>query len=113
MNKKLTAICGLDCKACGAYIAHQTNDEELRIKTAQEWAEQFGHKFSPKDINCVGCCSKEGVHGGYCHACPLRSCALSKNIINCYVCPEFQSCQSVKDFEAHSGMRLSDNFKET
>ena len=112
MKQKLTAICGLNCKECGAYIAYQNNDDDLRIKTAREWTAQFGHNFSPKDINCVGCCVKEGIHGGYCYACPLRSCALSKNVDNCYICSEFQDCKTVKEFESHSGMKLSDNFKE-
>lgn len=110
MTKKLTAVCGLDCKQCGAYLALKNNDEELRIKTAQEWSAQFGHDFVPKDINCVGCCIKEGRHGGYCQACPLRFCAFSKNVSNCYACTEFHDCQTLKDFEAHSGIDVEKKF---
>lgn len=110
VNEKLIAACGLDCKKCGAYIALQNNDEELRIKTAQEWTEQFGHSFAPADINCSGCLVNKGIHGGYCSACPLRSCAINKNVANCYVCPEFKECKNVKDFEKHSGMNVANNF---
>lgn len=110
MNEKLTSICGLDCKKCGAYIALKNNDNELRKKTAKEWSAAFGHDIPAENVNCVGCCVTEGIHGGYCHACPLRACALSKNMPNCYVCPEFYECKNCKDFDEHSGMKIEDNF---
>lgn len=112
MAKKLIAVCGLDCSKCGAYLALQNNDDGLRVKTAQEWTKNFGHVFQPQDINCVGCCVDGCVHGGYCHACPLRACALGKKLANCYVCSEFQSCQKVKDFEKQSGMSIEGNFRK-
>jgi hypothetical protein len=43
------------------HLALQNNDEELRVKKAQEWTARFKHNFLPKDINCVGCCTKDGV----------------------------------------------------
>ena len=110
MTEKLIAACGLNCKECGAYIALHNNDEELRIKTSKEWTKAFGHNFAPEDINCVGCCIEDGIHGGYCHACPLRSCAMNKKVLNCYVCSEFQNCQILKNFEAQSGMNVKNNF---
>ena len=35
---KMLSMCGLDCAACPAFIAHQTGDQALRAKTAAEWS---------------------------------------------------------------------------
>ena len=37
-NGKMLAMCGLDCAACPAFIAHKTDDQALRVKTAAEWS---------------------------------------------------------------------------
>ena len=86
MTKKMIAICGLNCAGCPAHVAMLNDDNALGIKTAQEWSKQFGHEFTAADINCTGCRETNGVHGGYCHACPLRTCAFSKNLSSCYDC---------------------------
>lgn len=110
MDEKLSSVCGLDCKKCLAYIATINNDDELRAKTAAEWEKAYGHKFRVEDINCVGCTVKEGVHGGYCHACPLRACALLKDVANCFTCGDFAVCQKRKDFEVQTKMSIEKNF---
>jgi hypothetical protein len=112
-EKKLLAVCGLNCKTCGAYIAQQTNDDDLRKKTAAEWNEKFGSfgaSFAPEDINCVGCTETKGVHSGYCDFCPLRTCAFDKKVANCHECSEFDSCLTRQDFEDQTGMDISENF---
>ena len=110
MAKDMISVCGLDCESCPAHVALINDDNELRGKTAQEWSKCFGHDFSAADINCVGCRKIEGIHGGYCEACPLRACAFNKKIANCCACAEFASCQKCKEFEAHSGMSIKNNF---
>jgi hypothetical protein len=35
--EKLIACCGLNCAACDARIATLTNDDALRVKTAERW----------------------------------------------------------------------------
>jgi hypothetical protein len=113
MSEKLHAVCGLDCKKCGAYIAHKTNDNELRIKTAAEWNEKFGAfgaSFTAEDINCTGCTQTTGVHSGYCDFCPLRTCAFDKKVANCKACSEFDSCLTRQDFENQTGMDIEENF---
>lgn len=51
----MIAICGLDCSKCDAYIATQTDNQELRIKTAKLWAELNNAPILPEHINCDGC----------------------------------------------------------
>jgi len=111
-TNKMIAICGLNCAECPAHVALIKNDDELREKTAQEWSKQFGHDFAAVDINCVGCREIDGTHGGYCHACPLRLCALGKKLSNCYMCAEFDLCQKRKEFETQTGMSIKNNFLE-
>jgi hypothetical protein len=113
VSEKLHGVCGLNCKACGAYIAHQTNDDAVRAKTAEEWNEKFGcfgASFESKDINCIGCAQTDGVHSGYCDFCPLRNCALEKKVANCNVCDEFENCLTRTDFENQTGMDIKENF---
>lgn len=45
--EKMIAICGLDCSKCDAYIATQTDNQELRIKTAKLWAELNNASHNP------------------------------------------------------------------
>ena len=87
--EKLIAICGLDCAACPAYIAFTTNDNELRAKTAKQWAKEYGADISPDKVNCVSCVVSEGVHIGYCFECKIRKCGLEKKVLNCAYCLEY------------------------
>jgi hypothetical protein len=50
---KMLSMCGLDCAACPAFIAHKTDDQALREKTAAEWSQQFHIAVKPADINDV------------------------------------------------------------
>lgn len=51
--EKMIAICGLDCSKCDAYIATQTDNQELRIKTAKLWAELNNAPILPEHISRV------------------------------------------------------------
>ena len=53
-------------------------------------------------IHCVGC-RIDGVKTPYCEAlCPIRQCALKKNVITCGGCGEMDLCEKV-------GMILNNN----
>ena len=54
MNKMI-AYCGLNCENCDAYLATINDDQELRIKTAKQWAELNHAPILPEHINCQGC----------------------------------------------------------
>jgi hypothetical protein len=97
---KMLSMCGLDCAACPAFLAHQTNDQALREKTAVEWSQQFHADLKPADINCVGCVKVEGVHIGHCGECEIRKCGLGRKVENCALCSDFE-CETIGKFLAN------------
>ena len=89
------AYCGLDCEACEARLATVNNDNELRIKVAEEWSKLNGVEITPEMINCSGC-RIPGVKTVYCDSlCPIRQCAKEKKMETCGGCPEMESCEKV------------------
>jgi hypothetical protein len=97
---KMFAMCGLDCAACPAFIAHQTDDNALREKTASEWSQQFHVELQPADINCVGCVKTKGVHIGHCGECEIRQCGLSRQEKSCALCDDYP-CPTLSQFLAN------------
>ena len=97
---KTLAMCGLDCAACPAFVAHKTNDQAVRVKTAAEWSKQFKAEFKPEDINCVGCVKRKGVHFGHCNDCEIRKCGLARKVNNCALCPDYP-CEKIAKFTAN------------
>lgn len=93
--KDLIACCGLDCENCDARKATITNDDELRVKTAKEWAEANDAPIKPEHINCMGC-RTEGVKYLYCtELCPVRKCVREKGFKTCADCSEIDACSMV------------------
>ena len=89
------AYCGLDCEACEARLATVNNDDELRIKVAEEWSKLNGVEIKPESINCSGC-RIPGAKTVYCDSlCPIRPCAREKQVETCGECPEMASCEKV------------------
>ena len=86
----LIAPCGLDCSKCGAFIAKQNNDDEIRKETAVEWSKKHNVEIDPKNINCDGCLSKTGEHFGYCNVCKIRLCAIANDLEDCKKCSEYK-----------------------
>lgn len=97
---KMLSMCGLDCAACPAFLAHRTNDEALRARTAGEWSKQFGVELKPADINCVGCLKVKGVHIGHCTVCEIRKCGLGRKVKNCALCSDYP-CETIGNFLAN------------
>ncbi len=93
--KKYIAYCGLDCESCEARFATVNHDEALRQKVAKEWSELNGVEITPDMINCTGC-RIPGVKTPYCDSmCPIRQCAMSKNLETCGNCQEMKSCEKL------------------
>ena len=89
------AYCGLDCESCEARIATVNNDDALRRKVAKLWSELNGVEITPEMINCTGC-RIPGVKTPYCDSlCPIRQCAMKKQVETCGSCPEMKSCEKV------------------
>jgi hypothetical protein len=96
---KILGMCGLDCGACPAFIAHRTNDHALREKTASEWSSQFHVDIKPADVDCVGCVKTKGAHIGHCAECEIRKCGLARKVKNCALCGDYP-CQVLAGFLA-------------
>ncbi len=95
MKEKYIAYCGLDCEACEARVATKNNDDALREKVAREWSELNGVTITPEMINCDGC-RVDGVRTPYCESlCPIRQCALGRNVETCGACAEMEGCEKV------------------
>ena len=86
------AYCGLDCEKCEARLATANEDDELRRKVAKLWSELNGVEITPEMINCSGC-RIDGVKTPYCDSlCPIRQCALGKEVRTCGNCNEMDTC---------------------
>ena len=95
MNKYI-AYCGLDCEKCEARIATVKNDDKLREKVAKEWSELNKVTITKEMINCEGC-RGSGKKTVFCDSlCPIRQCALKKQIETCGQCPKLDTCNEVK-----------------
>lgn len=93
---KLIAFCGLDCSKCEARLATINNDDELRKKVAEDWSKLNGVTITPEMINCDGC-RLNGRKTPFCDKlCPIRQCALSKNVETCGNCKDLDSCLKIK-----------------
>ena len=104
--KELIACCGLDCEKCDARIATINRDDALREKTAKLWTE-LNHAEIPAEILYCSGCRTEGVKFPYCDSmCPIRQCALKKQIGTCGDCPELETCGKIAPiFSSHAEAR--------
>lgn len=94
MNEYI-AYCGLDCEACEARIATVNHDDALRRRVAREWSELNVVEITAEMINCSGC-RVPGVKTPYCDSlCPIRQCAMGKQMETCGNCPEMNSCEKL------------------
>ena len=95
---RIVGSCGIVCTECPAFIAHRTDDEALREKTAEEWSEMFGAPIKASDINCVGCLATEGVQISHCGECNIRACCQqTQQLANCGLCGEYP-CEKIEKF---------------
>jgi hypothetical protein len=79
----MTAVCGLLCNECGAFIATSSDDDEKRAEVAELWSKQYGHDIKPEDVNCDGCTSDSDRLFSHCKVCEIRKCGREKAVANC------------------------------
>lgn len=92
----MISYCGLRCESCEAFVATQNNDDAMRAKIAQKWAETYNAPIEPQHINCTGCRS-EGVKFYYTeNLCKIRKCASAKNIDTCAACEQY-ACEDLQE----------------
>ncbi len=95
MMNAYIAYCGLDCESCEARLATVRQDEALRQKVAREWSELNGVEITPEMIHCTGC-RVPGVKTPYCDSlCPIRQCAMGRQVETCGSCPEMKACEKL------------------
>ena len=100
--KKMIAYCGLDCETCEARLATIRQDEALREKVAALWTELNGVEITPEMIHCVGC-RIDGVKTPFCESlCPIRQCAIGRNVETCGACGELETCETVRAIHANN-----------
>jgi len=98
---KLLGFCGLDCSECEAYQATRANDDGAKIKVLEKWRVEYdAPNMTLESITCEGCTSS-GVLGGYCDACPVRACGVTRGVINCGYCEDYETCETLQDFIAN------------
>ena len=109
----LIAYCGLDCARCEARTATLHNDDALREQVARQWSEWNHVDIPAASINCLGC-RTEGVKCPYCDSmCPIRQCALRREVSHCGECPESPDCNLLQQVhqnapEARANLRDTD-----
>ncbi|MBU7043007.1 MAG: DUF3795 domain-containing protein [Theionarchaea archaeon] len=87
MADEMIAYCGIVCTECPAFLAKQTDDNELRKKTVEKWSTDE-YPVTEDDINCDGCLST-GHLFMFCNQCDIRSCGTEKSVENCGWCTEY------------------------
>jgi hypothetical protein len=95
MEKKI-ACCGIDCANCPVYQASKNNDDDLRIRIAEDWKVRYNNPdIQPGMINCCGC-METGLLNKRCEYCNIRNCAVQKNYHTCAECQKLESCETVR-----------------
>ena len=98
----LIAYCGLDCSRCEARTATLHNDDALREQVARQWSEWNHVDIPAASINCLGC-RTEGVKCPYCDSmCPIRQCALRREVSHCGECPESPDCNLLQQVHSNA-----------
>jgi hypothetical protein len=84
----LDAPCGINCGDCDAYIATQTDNQELMQQMADSFLKNHGKTISLDELKCDGCMAG-GKQIGFCARCEIRSCAVGKGYQTCAECADF------------------------
>ena len=97
---QMIAVCGLDCGPCEARIATQADDILEKQRVAAKWREAYGNQAIDADyVTCDGCRSGSVLICGWCRQCPLRACAIARNVATCAHCGDYDVCQTLVEFD--------------
>jgi hypothetical protein len=88
---EMLGYCGFLCDICPAYAKNIKSDAD-KTEISDKWFLYFGFQISPEKVSCVGC-RNEGNHPD--EGCPVRPCAIKKNVRNCAYCDDFD-CDNLK-----------------
>ena len=100
------AHCVFNSEACEDFLATLNNDDALRQRVAREWSELNGVEITVEMINCSGC-RIPGIKTPYCDSlCPIRQCAMGKQMETCGSCREMERCEKLGAITAHNADAL-------
>ena len=89
--------CGLLCNECPAFIAYTDDNDELRVKTAEEWSKAYNADIKPEHINCSSCLSRSDDVFSHPKVCEVRKCGFKMDVDNCAVCGDY-GCDTISKF---------------
>jgi len=95
-DKRLAAVCGLFCPACGVFIGTQEDPEKLK-----GIAERLQRPV--EELKCNGCRAEKRCF--YCAGCKKTVCAAEKGVEFCGECAEYP-CEELKVFQAELPHRI-------
>lgn len=95
-DKRLAAVCGLFCPACGVFIGTQEDPE--RLKGIAERLQR-----TVQELKCDGCRAEKRCY--YCVGCKKTVCAAEKGVEFCGECTEYP-CEELRVFQAELPHRI-------
>ncbi|MGD0885357.1 MAG: DUF3795 domain-containing protein [Thermodesulfovibrionales bacterium] len=96
-DKRLAAVCGLFCPACGIFIG--TREDPERLKVIAERVQR-----PVEELQCDGC--RSGKRCFYCRErCKMGQCAYERGVDFCGGCHEYP-CEELKTFQAEMPHRI-------
>lgn len=104
------AYCGLVCESCPIHMAtlekNISRQTEMRVMIAGELSKIYGTTPKPEIVtDCDGCKVNNGRLFTGCIYCPVRKCAIMKNMENCAYCNDYACDKLIKHFAIDPGAR--------
>ncbi len=97
VDKKLAAVCGLFCPACGIFIGTREDPARLTVMARRL-------RRSPEEMQCNGCRTTKRCF--YCETkCMMAKCAAAKGVDFCGECAEYP-CKDLRAFQAEMPHRI-------
>ena len=88
---EMLGYCGFLCDICPAYEKNIKSDAD-KEEISDKWFLYYGFRTPMEKVSCVGC-RNEGNHPD--EGCPVRPCAIKKNVRNCAYCDDFD-CDNLR-----------------
>lgn len=101
MNQMI-AYCGLDCLSCPIYLVTREQDKKKQKEKRKEIVrlikEHYGIVSKLEEItDCDGCMADTGRLFSGCKDCPIRECAINKELQSCVYCKDY-ICGTLEEF---------------
>jgi hypothetical protein len=91
---EILSRCGFRCDQCLAFRPNIEADPAVRQALSDGWHTYFGFRIPPEEIVCDGCLAEDSLPIDA--ACPVRPCAIERNLAHCGLCGEY-ICARLQD----------------